>query len=100
MGWKRRRWVNGRSRSMNADIAEREGRMPLTHAVDAVYGNYNCRRHRITRKAVRELLERHWGGEWHHVGPYAYEVAYFDTGLSFGQLRLLLCTRRQTTSAA
>jgi hypothetical protein len=75
---------------MNAEIAEREGRMPITRAIDAVYRNYNWRRHGITRKAVRELLERHWDGEWHHVGPYAHEVGYFDTRLSFGQLRQLL----------
>jgi hypothetical protein len=89
MGWRRRRWVNGKPRSMNAEIAEREGRMPLTRAVDAVYRNYNCRRHRITRKAVRELLESHWDGEWHHVGPYAHEIGYYNTRLSFGQLGIV-----------
>ena len=90
---KRFRWVNGKPRSYNAEIAERNDRMPLTRAIDAVYRNYNCRRHGITRKAVRQVLERHWDGEWHHVGPYAHRCNYYDTKLFRSQLRELLNTR-------
>lgn len=90
MAWRRWRWVNGKARSMNAEIAERSGKLPLTRAVDTVYHSYNCRRHGITRKVVRSLLESNWDGEWHHVGPYAHEINYFNTHLSFGQLRELL----------
>lgn len=90
---RRRRWVNGRPRSRNAEIAERNGKMPITRAVDQVYRQYNCRRHRITRRAVRECLEKHWDGEWHHVGPYAHETDYYNTRLSVGQMRELLASR-------
>ena len=93
----RRRWVNGKPRSINAEIAERVGKLPLTRAVDAVYRNYNCRKHGITRKVVRSVLEESWDGQWHHVGPYAHEIAYYDTRLSIGQLRQMLTYKKKTT---
>ena len=90
---RRFRWVNGKPRSVNAEIAEQNGRMPLTRAIDAVYRTYNCRKHRVTRRAVRQILESHWDGEWHHVGPYAHSCGYYETKLFRSQLRELLKTR-------
>jgi hypothetical protein len=87
-----RRWArygNGFSRSVSAEEAEAHGRLPLTRAVDAVYERYDCRG-RITRSLIRSFLEQNWDGEWHHVGRYAARVQYYNTILSFGDLRRLM----------
>ncbi len=62
------------SRSYRAEVAEFEGRMPLTRASQAVAALYDCPQ--STAKAALRLLGT---SEWHHVGKYAREVSYFDT---------------------
>jgi hypothetical protein len=88
------RYGGGFSRSVNAEKAESQGRLPLTRAVDAVYQRYHCRG-RIPRRVIRSFLEQSWEGEWHHVGKYAARVPYYDTTLSFGKLRRLVSMRNE-----
>lgn len=64
------------SRSFNAEVAESEGRFPLTRAVPIL-----ARKLSITQRKARAYLE--WKGtcEWHHVGKYANRVDYYDTNV-------------------
>ena len=67
---KRWRFVHGSTHSRNARESEARGEMPLTRAVDTVYLLLDCKKHRVSRKAVRDFLLAHCGRGWHHVaGP-------------------------------
>ena len=80
-----RRWktVHGKTHSWNAQEAEGRGEMPITRAVEAVYTALECKKHRVSRRKVREYLEAHCYRGWHHVAGYnVREVAYYDTKLT------------------
>lgn len=62
------------SRSYNAEVAESEGRAPMSRAMRVVAARYGCSQ--STAKCALELLH---DGEWHHVGKYANRVDYYDT---------------------
>jgi hypothetical protein len=64
---------SGRGRSVNAEIAESDGKMPLTRAIVAVAKAVGC-----THAQARELLAYVGACEWHHVGKYAAECDYYD----------------------
>ncbi len=64
------------SRSFNAEVAEIEGRMPLSRAKKIVAAEHGC-----TQTVAACALELIHDGEWHHVGKFATEVAYHDTTL-------------------
>ena len=97
-----RRWrmVHGNTHSRGAREAEERGEMPLTRAVEAVYVALECKKHRVSRRKVREFLEVHCYEGWHHVaGPNGVrEVNYYATLLTDEQKRKLL-SEKQTTSA-
>jgi hypothetical protein len=100
MTWrKRRRWAwyssKAGTRSVNAENAEQNGRLPLLRAIEQVYRRYGCKAHRITKKTIRRFLEANHDGEWHHVGGYAARVDYHRTILSFGELRRLAKMQRE-----
>lgn len=61
------------SRSYNAEVAEDEGRCPLARAKAVVAAEYGCTQ--VVAAASLGLLH---DGEWHHVGKYAAQVAYYD----------------------
>ncbi len=89
-----RRWktVHGNTHSRNAREAEGRGEMPITRAVEAVYTALECKKHRVSRREVREYLEAHCRRGWHHVAGYndVREVAYYATDLSGEQRKELL----------
>jgi hypothetical protein len=95
----RRKWTwyhsDSGTQSCNAEIAEEQGRLPLLRAIDEVYQRYDCKRHGITKKAIRRFLEANHDGEWHHVGGYAMRVDYHRTRLTFGELRRLVKKARR-----
>lgn len=64
----------GHGRSRRAQIAEYEGRAPLTRAARIVAKQYGC-----TQSVARFVLEQLHDGEWHHVGKFAKECRYYDT---------------------
>ena len=68
--------------------------MPLTRAVETVYTSLECKKHRVSRRKVREFLIKHCYRGWHHVaGPNRVrEVAYYATELTKDQKRELLAT--------
>jgi hypothetical protein len=86
--------VHGHTRSFNARESEARGEMPITRAVDAVYTSLDCKKHRVSRRKVREFLEKHCGRGWHHVaGPNGVrDVSYYATRLTDDQKRALLGT--------
>lgn len=65
---------HGRGRSVNAQNAENDGRMPLTRAAAAVKTWLGC-----TLPVAKAALELLHDGEWHHVGKFAKEVNYYDS---------------------
>jgi hypothetical protein len=80
-----RRWkfVHGKTHSFNASDAEARGEMPITRAIDAVYKSLDCKKLKISRRRVREFLEKNCYSGWHHVaGPNGVrEVSYYLTNL-------------------
>lgn len=62
------------SRSYNAEVAEDQGRAPLSRAKLTVVAEFRC----TQAAAAAALLHLH-DGEWHHVGKFAACVDYFDT---------------------
>ena len=88
-----RRWktVHGNTHSRNAREAEGRGEMPITRAVEEVYTKFECKKHRVSRRKVREYLEAHCYRGWHHVAGYnVREVSYYDTKLTREQHKELL----------
>ncbi len=89
-----RRWrmIHGRMHSRAAEQAEAHGEMPLTRATSEVYHSLECKKHRVTRKMVRDFLEKHCCCGWHHVaGPGdVRNVDYYTTCLDEEQKRQLL----------
>jgi hypothetical protein len=67
---------DGYGRSFSAEIAETEGKLPLTRAVRVL-----AKRIGSTQKLAREILLE-WGScEWHHTGKYAQRTNYYDVEL-------------------
>lgn len=89
-----RRWrmVHGYTHSRNARAAEGRGEMPLTRAIEAVYAALECKKHRVSRRKVREFLLKHCYRGWHHVaGPNEVRVVdYYATTLTEQQKAKLL----------
>jgi|GEM_PF-7071033 len=79
---------HGDGRSLNARDAEANDRMPLTRATAAVRAEMAARGRKITVAQAREALRATWGGEWHHVGKYAAECAYYEVAEAVRHLRL------------
>ena len=66
----------GYGRSLAAEKAEAEGKMPLTRATPTLAKMIG-----VTQKRARQILEE-WGPcEWHHTGKYARRTDYYDVGL-------------------
>jgi len=88
------RWkmVHGNTHSRNAREAEERGEMPITRATNTVYESLECKKNGISRKKVREFLEKHCSRGWHHVAGRngVREVNYYATELSDEQKSLLL----------
>ncbi len=63
---------NSYSRSYNAERAEKSGRLPLTRA--AKYLGLSVAAFKGGCEAIG-----YQSNEWHHVGKYATQVAYYDT---------------------
>lgn len=65
---------SGHGRSRNAEIAESQGKLPMTRAVavlrEAIPG--------MKVNAAKVALEAVWDGEWHHTGKYAKVTNYYD----------------------
>lgn len=61
------------SRSYNAEVAEDEGRCPMSRAKKIVAERHGCSQ--TVAAAALELLH---DGEWHHVGKYANCVNYYN----------------------
>jgi hypothetical protein len=95
---KRWRFIHGYTHSLAACEAEERNEMPLTRAVEAVYKSLDCKREKISRRKVREFLEKTCYAGWHHVaGPNGMrEVNYYTTSLTDDQKRELL--RAKATS--
>jgi hypothetical protein len=89
---KRWRTVHGYTHSRAARDSEDRGEMPLTRAVEAVYKALECKKQRVSRRKVREFLEKHCGRGWHHVaGPNGVrKVVYYATLLTDDDKRQLL----------
>jgi len=64
---------HGAGRSINARIAEGEGKRPLTRAIPEVAEALG-----VTRAQARNLILYVGACEWHHVSKYANEVNYYD----------------------
>ena len=92
-----RRWktVHGKTHSWNAQDAESRGEMPITRAVEEVYTKFECKKHRVSRRKVREYLEANCRRGWHHVAGYngVRDVAYYDTKLTREQHKELFGDR-------
>jgi hypothetical protein len=84
--------VHGQTHSRNAFAAEQRGEMPITRAVEAVYLSLECKKYKVSRRKVREFLERHCQRGWHHVaGPNGVRMVwYYATNLTDEQSRELL----------
>jgi hypothetical protein len=104
VGWgidsmpKRWKMVHGYTHSRGASEAEARGEMPITRAVEVVYAALECKKHKVTKRAVRDFLENQCRRGWHHVaGPNGVrQVGYFATNLTEDQNRALLSTAQQT----
>jgi hypothetical protein len=97
---KRWRMVHGHTHSANARASEARGEMPLTRAIDAVYTSLECKTHRVSRRKVREFLEKHCSRGWHHVAGLngVRRVDYYATRLTDDQKRALLGTAGEQAS--
>lgn len=88
-----RRWrnVHGYTHSRAAREAEEHGEKPLTRAVETVYTNLGCKKHGITRRRVREFLQKYCNRGWHHVaGPNGVRIVnYYTTALTEQQIQEL-----------
>jgi hypothetical protein len=84
--------VHGYTHSRNARESEERGEMPLSRAIEAVYLSLECKKHKVSRRMVREFLEQHCYRGWHHVaGPNGVrQVNYYATELTDDQKRDLL----------
>jgi hypothetical protein len=69
-------------RSLNANDAEIEGRLPLTRAIPAVAHYAGC-----TRKEARTALRKTHEGEWHHTGMLGRAANYYDVAEAIRSLR-------------
>jgi hypothetical protein len=89
---KRWRMIHGNTHSLAAQKAEEQGEMPLTRAIDVIYKSLDCKKQNISRRRVREFLEKKCYCGWHHVaGPNGVrEVDYYATVLTEDQRRELL----------
>jgi hypothetical protein len=94
---KRWRMVHGYTHSRNARESEERGEMPLSRAIEAVYTSLECKKFKVSRRKVREFLEKHCSRGWHHVaGPNGVrEVNYYATVLTDDQKRELLGTVKE-----
>lgn len=63
----------GWSRSVRAAQAERDGKLPLSRAVDAVAEHAN-----VTKKKAREILKELGSCEWHHTSKFFNRTEYYD----------------------
>ncbi len=81
---KRWKFVHGKTHSFNALDAEARGEMSLTRAIEAVYKSLDCKKLKISRRRVREFLEKNCYSAWHHVaGPNGVrEIAYYSNKLN------------------
>ena len=59
-------YSTGYSKSLNAEVAESEGRLPMTRAIPVV-----AERAGVTRREARAALVATHDGEWHHTGTYS-----------------------------
>ena len=61
-------------------------------AIEAVYVSLECKKHKVSRRKVREFLERNCERGWHHVaGPNGVRVvAYYAAVLTEDEKRELL----------
>lgn len=89
---KRWKMVHGNKHSRNAGLAESNGEMPITRAIEVVYKSMDCKNRGISRRVVREFLMQHCPRGWHHVsGPSRVrEVNYYATSLSDAQQEEIL----------
>jgi len=69
---------NGRGKSINAYLAESQGKYPLTKATTVIYRKLKPY-FNITKKDVRKWLLLLGSSEYHHVGKYATCCDYYDT---------------------
>jgi len=60
-------------RSIGAQNAEADGKLPLTRAIPVVARRAGC-----TQAEAREALKATWSGEWHHTGNRARSTDYYD----------------------
>ena len=88
------RWkmVHGKTHSFNAIEAEERGEMPITRAIEAIYKSFDCKQRKISRKKVREFLEKNCYCGWHHIAAPngVQEVAYYSTDLDEDKKNKLL----------
>ena len=84
--------VHGSMHSRNAREAELRGELPITRAVEVTYKALECKKLGISRRVVREFLEKNCRAGWHHVaGPSRVrEVPYYATVLTEEQQSELL----------
>lgn len=62
-----------KGRSRNAELAEAEGKLPLSRAIPAVAAIG-----KVTRNDARIALECTGPCEWHHTGLYARRTDYYS----------------------
>ena len=80
------RYGGGLSRSVNAEIAEENNKLPLTRAIPVVIANAAALGVRLTRKDARAILIEAGSSEWHHVGKFANRVDYYATEVNYSQV--------------
>ncbi len=65
----------GWSRSVRAEQAEDDGKLPLSRAIGAVATRAGC-----TRAAARAALLAVGSAEWHHTSKFFNRTKYYDVG--------------------
>ena len=73
MSYKRKlmRYIeSGDGKSVRAQIAEKQGRYPITHAQRVLRDGLAAAGIKKTLKKCRQLLEDDGTNEWHHTGCY------------------------------
>lgn len=71
-----RYYLNGHNRSMEAEKAEADGKLPLTRAIPML-----ARQIGVTQRHARTILTE-WGPcATYHTGKYARTTAYYDVAL-------------------
>jgi len=68
-------------RSIGAQNAEADGKLPLTRAIPVV-----ARRAGVAQAQAREALKATWAGEWHHTGNRARKTDYYDVDAAVRRL--------------